>query len=657
MNKIDIAGFREKMRRRYGLRFKNYILKDTARLVKKGEAVKSSLRSADSIINYQKELKERFIRAVAGIEYGVKCIEPQVTGVIDSAGYAIEKILFQSAPSNYITANFYKPKTGAARYPAVLFVCGHYPEAKAYPEYQAVIQELVNAGLAVLAVDPMGQGERLNYYNRETKQTDIEGCTAEHSYNGARAWLTGVPLNHYFIRDILCALDYLTGRADVDADRIGMTGNSGGGTQTSLMMLSQDERIKAFAPATYITEYLDFFKTWQASDDEQIYGGMLKDGFNYDDIIISVAPRPVSILAVSRDFFPCEGAVKTYRSAKAGYEALGCGENLELVIDDAPHEYTQKLARNASRFFVKHLLGKDDYESSCKTYDIRPSAELNVTKNGQVGEDFPIARFVWDEIKEAAHIQAETIKNNPNAKQDAVKFLNDKVFYGREYKRSELKPVGGFELGKYHAEAYAFSSAYGLINLAVVYSKGNSFNKSRICFFDYGNDYLLNDNASDHNSGFLDKHITDDTAVIAIDTSNYGFFKFSHDDMYGFPHYGMYGFMYNMSHQMFFRDDSIAALRIFEILSAVRNIKKHFEGCAVGVYTEGRVEILVAVALLLDGGKTDYKFADKFNGFKAIINEKIYDYGDSKSYIIPGILRYCDYGDIKNRLKETTYNV
>ena len=657
---MDINSFREKMRIKYGRRFKDYISKDTERLVKSGEKIKKNLRTAGDVAAYQKTLKKSFINAAGGIDYNVECVNPQVIGVIDRPDFTVEKIVFQSVPCNYVTCNLYKPKLPKknARLPAVIFVCGHYPEAKTHPEYQSVMQELMRAGFAVLGVDPQGQGERLNYYNKETKKADIDGCTVEHSYNGAKAWLTGKPLNHYFIRDIQCAIDYLTRREDIDADKIGLTGNSGGGTQTSLIMLSQDERIKAFAPATYITGFIELFDTWQAVDDEQVFTGMLKNGFDHDDIIISVAPRPVMLLAVFHDFFPIGGTIKTFQSAREVYEALGCKENLELAIDNFNHKYTKPLAKSAARFFAKHLLGINNYEGSDKPYDILEGKELWITKSGQVAGDFMNARFVSDEIKDLGDAQFNAVKENTHAKAEAVKFLKEKVFFGRDsrpalraplergIKESGLKPAGGFRFGKYNAEAFTFGSVGGLKNLAAVYSlKGNCVKKIKICFFDYGNETVL------ENIKFLDGNVDKDTAVIAVDISNYGFLKTEHKDIYGFPLYGIYGFMYQMSHQMFFRGDSIAALKIFEILSAIRNIRKHFAGCEAEIYAEGRIEVLTAAALLINGEKTKYEFAGRFEGFKAIIDNR-YDYGDIKSYIIPSFTKYCDYGDLLKWLAE-----
>lgn len=147
------------------------------------------------------------------------------------------------------------------------------------------------------------------------------------------------------------------------------------------------------------------------------------------------------------------------------------------------------------------------------------------------------------------------------------------------------------------------------------------------------------------NSEFLDGHIADNTAVAIVDLSNYGFLR---DCCYTseHPYYGMFGYMYNMSHQMFFRGDSIAALRIFEIIAAIRNIKKYFNELECAIYAEGRIEFLTAAALLIGGTCENYKLAGRFEGFTSIINNRLYDYGDIKSYIIPALLQYCDYQDI-----------
>ena len=157
--------------------------------------------------------------------------------------------VFQSRPRHYVTANLYLPDGLDKPHGAVLFLSGHGSLAKAAPEYQIVCQYLVHAGLIVLAQDPIGQGERYSYYDPALKIATVADCCPDHNYAGAQCEPLGDNLARYFLHDSMRALDYLCSRPEIDPNRIGVTGASGGGTQSCLMMVA-DPRLAAAAPAT-----------------------------------------------------------------------------------------------------------------------------------------------------------------------------------------------------------------------------------------------------------------------------------------------------------------------------------------------------------------------------------------------------------------------
>ena len=178
-------------------------------------------------------------------------------------GFRIEKIIFESRPRHYVTANLYLPlNRPAGRTAAVLFLSGHHNTAKVVPEYQIVCQTLARAGLIVLSQDPVGQGERLSYFEPATKTNPVGIGTRDHDYAGVPARLLGDTLGRYMLHDAMRGIDYLISRPEVDPAKIGVTGNSGGGTQTSLVMMV-DPRVAAAAPATFIMSREAYQRTGQ----------------------------------------------------------------------------------------------------------------------------------------------------------------------------------------------------------------------------------------------------------------------------------------------------------------------------------------------------------------------------------------------------------
>src|SRR5690606_11826790 len=132
---------------------------------------------------------------------------------------------------------------------------GHTPLSYLYPPYQVMILNLVKKGFIVFAIDCVSQGERIQHYDPEKNASVIAGSTTrEHSYLGRQTLMAGVSVARSFIWDGIRAIDYLLTREEVDPERLGITGHSGGGAQ-SAYNFAIDERIKAGAPVNYITGF------------------------------------------------------------------------------------------------------------------------------------------------------------------------------------------------------------------------------------------------------------------------------------------------------------------------------------------------------------------------------------------------------------------
>ncbi|MGH7187226.1 MAG: alpha/beta hydrolase family protein, partial [Pseudomonadota bacterium] len=337
---------------------KDHIYERSHRFFAAGDAQRDRIGTADGVRQRQQEIRRVVIASLGGLPPAGTPLNPRITGTVEGDGFRIEKIIFESQPRHYVTANLYLPlNRPAGRTAAVLFLSGHHATAKVASEYQDVCQTLVRAGLIVLSQDPVGQGERLGYYDLETKQNLFARPTRDHDYAGAQCRFLGETLGSYMLHDAMRGIDYLISRPEVDAARIGVTGNSGGGTQTSLVMLT-DPRVAAAAPATFIMNRETYQPTAMPQDAEQIWPGFTGAGFDHEDILLAMAPKPVCVLAVTSDFFPIDGTRRTVNRSRRIWDLSGRGAALELVEDQTTHAYTPKLARAAARFFAQHLLGK-----------------------------------------------------------------------------------------------------------------------------------------------------------------------------------------------------------------------------------------------------------------------------------------------------------
>src|SRR5690606_7320498 len=193
-------------------------------------------------------------------------LNPKVTSVHTRNGIVAENLYFESLPNYYVTATFFYPEGTSSRLPTVLFCSGHSADGYRYWKYQAVILNLVKKGFAVLAFDPIGQGERKSYLDESGNPTLKP--TFEHSYPGVQTFLAGRSPAYYFIYDGIRALDYLETRDEVDMKRLGITGWSGGATQTAYIAAC-DKRIYASVPALYLTTFEMLLKSNGPQDAEQ----------------------------------------------------------------------------------------------------------------------------------------------------------------------------------------------------------------------------------------------------------------------------------------------------------------------------------------------------------------------------------------------------
>ena len=307
-------------------------------------------------------------------------LNPVITGSLERDDFRVEKLYFESRPGYYVTAALFLPKNKLGKLPAILYCSGHSANGFRSDVYQHTILNYVKKGFIVLAFDPIGQGERRQYLDTPEKSSP----TKDHSYSGTQAFVAGMSPANYFVWDGIRAVDYLLTRAEVDPARIGITGRSGGGTQTAYLA-ALDERILAAAPECFITTT---DKLWQANgpqDAEQNLSGFLEKGLDFPDLIEVRAPKPTLLVSTTRDMFPIQGVRDTYAEAKPAFAAYGKAGHLQKVEDDAPHASTPKNREATYAFFQKYLANPGSSEDL--EVAIFGEKELYVTPTGNVFRD------------------------------------------------------------------------------------------------------------------------------------------------------------------------------------------------------------------------------------------------------------------------------
>src|SRR5207237_10536223 len=182
----------------------------------------ANIHTEKDLLRLQDEIKKHLLTMLGGLPSQKTPLRAHVTGQIPMDGFHIEKLIFESLPGIYVTALVYVPDDGPKKHPGVLVPSGHSANGKAY--YQALCQRLVQRGYVVICWDPIGQGERSQFWDAKNSKSRYNLICAEHAVLGNLAYLAGTNLARWEIWDGIRAVDYLLTRADVDAGRMHITG-------------------------------------------------------------------------------------------------------------------------------------------------------------------------------------------------------------------------------------------------------------------------------------------------------------------------------------------------------------------------------------------------------------------------------------------------
>jgi dienelactone hydrolase len=337
-------------------------------------------RAQHDWISRQKKVKEIYNNIIGPFPERTP-LNAKVTGVLQKDGFWVEKILFESMPGFYVTGCLFIPDGIIGKRPAILNVIGHTTISFRAELYQELILHLVQKGFIVFAIDPISQGERIQYYDTEKGKSSIGIATREHSYFGNQCYIAGVSPGKYFTWDGIRAIDYLVTRSEVDTERIGLTGISGGGNLTAYIGAC-DDRVKAAAPTCWITGYRRLIESIGPQDAEQNLYHVIKHGLSHADFIYARLPKPTLIVSTTRDFFSIQGTRESFAEIKKAYKTFGREDDILMTEDDDVHTLTKKNNQATVEFFQKYL----DFPGDPVAGKIKfiPAEELKVTGTGQV---------------------------------------------------------------------------------------------------------------------------------------------------------------------------------------------------------------------------------------------------------------------------------
>ena len=289
-------------------------------------------------------------------------------------GYVLEKVYFETYPGFYLAGNLYRPLAGKGPFPAMLNPHGHWPQGRlADVETGSIRARCISQarmGMVAFSYDMVGYVD--------TVQLNPKRDVNNHKDFGLKPedQLWGISLMGLQLWNSIRALDFISSLPDVDAKRIGCTGESGGGTQT-FELAAVDDRIKVTAPCVMVSHSMQGGCTCENAP------GLRVDISNME-IAAAAAPRPQIMIAATGDWTKKTMEVEGPAVASV-YKLYGAEKSLKYAIFDFPHNYNLTSRQAVYPWLGQHLLKKPDTNAYIeKTYTKLTDKELMVFPDGKL---------------------------------------------------------------------------------------------------------------------------------------------------------------------------------------------------------------------------------------------------------------------------------
>ena len=611
-----------------------------------------AIKTKDEAEKYVQEVREK-VQSCFPMPEDRSVPAAELCGVIERETFRIEKLIYFSRPNYPVTANLYVP-AAPGKHPGVVFVCGHSGEGKSCSTYQYGAQNLALQGYVVLLIDPVSQGERWQFVDVPGAEKINGVCTSEHSMQGKQLRLCGEFLGAWRAYDALRGLDYLLSRSEVDPERIGITGNSGGGTMTTFVQ-ALDSRFTMAAPSCYVTSWQRNFENELRADAEQMPPGILGHGCEMGDLLLAYAPRPILILGQKNDFFDARGLKETWENARKVYKLLGAEENLQYFIGPTNHGYSIENREAMYNFFGKHAnIGSNLKES--ENTEIFEGKELWCTETGQLmtsRKEFSLLHDLLE--KQALQYQAEKKKLSlDELKSEVRKMLQIPDKIDIPYSR-HLGPWGAASAWRGEGEVppernvfsrFALEGERGVFSILKI-NAGSAYRHFPeldtltlyLPHLEGACEVLELERGPEEIYAALDyRNIGETQAVTTAPGERYGHFSSVHDQDY---HYDGVELMFG---------SSMIARRVLDVLQAVEYVKAH--GIKhLHLIARGQGALPGAFAALLASDKVEsLTLYDAPESYLSMVQKRVTFW--PQSCMLPGFLKVADLPDVYSALEK-----
>ena len=487
-------------------------------------------------------------------------------------------------------------------------------------------------GTGILAFDPIGQGERLQYFDAARKASTIGGATGEHGEANLPTLLIGDNLVRYMLHDAMRAIDYLTSRKDVDAAHIGALGCSGGGAATAVLA-ALDERVQAAGSACYITSFQELLPSATGVQEaEQSIPHFIEQGLDFADWVETAAPRAYAIISTTEDMFPFAGARQSYEEAKRIYALYGAEDRLHWITGPGGHGNLGPISPDILGFFAKYLKG-DTAEQ--KMTQARPASanDLLCTPTGQVSTSLG-----GETVASLNRKRAETLMARRPAAASARLREDIRTLVGisaqPRSKGEVAAPVAGEQRDGYRIETTSLRSATG-IGLGVLVAIPNGAGRKPAVLW-------MDSQAKEKMAaagGDVDRLAKGGRVVMVLEAQPWP----QGTESIKSPYLGAFNLL---SLRAFLVGKTIVGIRTDDALLAVDWLRgrKDVDPAGFTVYGNGALGMVALHAAVLDSRIGRVVVENTLASYRSIVEEPLHR--DVSEVVIPGVLRNYDVGDL-----------
>ncbi len=352
-------------------------------------AVREAVRTPRDQATRAAQVRARVLDILGGLPEKTP-LNARVTGSLVRERYRVENISYEIVPGFPVSGNLYLPQGRAFPAPAIICPCGH--SGKERPVYQSLGISLASNGFVALVTDSPDRGERTAPGN-------------DHFRVGALTYLTGANAERYFTLDVLRGLDYLATRPEVDQERLGCTGVSGGAVST-LYASALDQRIKCAVPVCGVIPLRALVECLYTTCPEQLQQDTLGREVDEPDIAGLIAPRPLLLMQGHRDdLFYVPDFVRGCQTIADTYRVLGARERVSWEVFDSPHDYSAQMREAACRWFGRWI---GDGQTTAQD-----PPEMRLAEPAELASAPPIASTIFSENAAIAQTLATERSSRP----------------------------------------------------------------------------------------------------------------------------------------------------------------------------------------------------------------------------------------------------